>query len=65
MNFGKKSQGLSINIIIILLVGIIALAVVLLYIFGVFGTARGTSLKVFDIGGNITKNATQSAASYG
>jgi hypothetical protein len=46
-------------------VGIIALAVVLLYIFGVFGTARGTSLKVFDIGGNITKNATQSAASYG
>ena len=64
MNLGKKSQGLPMHVIIILLIGLVALAVVLMYIFGVFGTAKGTSLKLFDIGGNITENATKTA-SYG
>ena len=53
----KKSQGLPIHIIIVILIGIIVLAVVLLYVFGVIGESSNSTFKILNIGGNITKNA--------
>lgn len=64
MSLAKKSQGLPIHVIIIILIGVIVLAIILMYVFGIMGTASANSNSLFNIGGNITKNATNSI-SYG
>ena len=60
MNVSRKSQGLSIHVIIVILIGVIVLAVVLMYILGIMGSAGKSSSDLFNIGGNITENATNS-----
>lgn len=64
MKLGEKGQGLPIHIIIVLILGLIVLAVILLYIFGVFGAGGKTSGIAFDIGGNISKNASDTTAGF-
>lgn len=60
----KKGQGLPIYAIIIIIIGIVVLAVVILYILGVSGKSTDYSKFFFNIGGNITKNATGTSCDY-
>jgi len=61
----KKAQGLPMYVIAILIIGLIALVLVLLYLFGVFGEGSRLSDVFFWMGGNITENATEEAAALG
>ena len=57
MKIGGKGQGMPIHVIVVVILGIIILAVVLLYIFGVLGQGGESSMKIFDIGQNVGDNA--------
>ena len=57
----KKSQGLPIYVIIIIILGIVVLALVLLYILGVTEQGGDISKSIFGIGGNITKQANETS----
>ena len=56
----KKSQGLPIHVIILLILGIIVLAIVLMYIFGVIGKANEGAQKMWNIGSNIIESSSES-----
>ena len=58
---GRKAQGLPIYVIVIIIIGLIALTVLLLYAFGVIGKGISLSDLFFNLGGNITENASQEA----
>ncbi len=64
MRVGEKAQGLPIHVIIVLVLGIIILAVVLLYVFGVIGEGSKASIDIFNIGGNVSKNATEEVTGF-
>jgi hypothetical protein len=61
----KKAQGLPIYAIVIILLGIIILAVVLLYILTVTGRGSEAAQTFFGFGGNVTENATETAGGFG
>ena len=65
LKLNKKAQGLPMYVIAILIIGLIALVLVLLYVFGVFGEGKSISDLFFSMGGNITENATAEAAELG
>jgi len=60
----KKAQGLPIYAIAIVIIGVIAVALILLYVFGVFGEGKALSLSFFHTGGNVTENASQTVEGY-
>ncbi len=53
----KKSQGLPIHVVVVILLAIIVLVVVLLFAFGIIGEGLEISTGVFDVGENVTENA--------
>ena len=60
MEIGGKGQGMPIHVIIVLILGIIVLAAILFYVFGVFQESGDSVVTVFDIGANVTNNSSES-----
>jgi hypothetical protein len=61
----KKAQGLPIYAVVVIVLGIVVLAVVLIYILMVSGKGADISKIFFNLGGNVSKNASCTAANYG
>lgn len=60
----KKAQGLPIYAIVILILGIVILALVLIYILMVSGKGTSISNIFFQLGGNVSSNASGAAKGY-
>jgi hypothetical protein len=60
----KKGQGLPIQAIIIIIIAVVVLAVIILYVLGVSGKGSDYSKFFFNIGGNVTQNATGTSCEY-
>jgi hypothetical protein len=60
----KKAQGLPIYAVIVIVLGIVVLAVVLIYILMVSGKGADISKIFFNLSGNVAGNATNTACGY-
>jgi len=60
----KRAEGLPMYAIGVILIGIIILAVVLIFIFGVSGQGTNLSQGLFNIQGNVTSNASATAKGF-
>jgi len=60
----KKAQGLPIYAVIIIILGIVILALVLIYILMVTGKSTDISKIFFQLGGNVSSNATNASCGY-
>jgi len=60
----RKAQGLPIYAVIVIVLGIVILALVLIYILMVSGKGTDISKTFFNLGGNISSNATDVAKNY-
>jgi len=60
----KKAQGLPVYAIIVLVLGIVVLAVVLIYILMVSGKGTDISKIFFNLSGNVAANASNTTCKY-
>jgi len=61
---GKKAQGLPLYAIAIIILGLIVLAVLLIYVFFITGQGTNTTLGFIKIGGNVTNQAHSTATGF-
>jgi len=57
MRIGGKGQGLPMHVIVVIMLGIIILAVIMMYLFGVFGEGGRQSINALNISKNVADNA--------
>ena len=60
----KKAQGLPIYAVIIIILGIVILALVLIYVLMVTGKGTDITKIFFQMGGNVSSNASNAACGY-
>jgi hypothetical protein len=60
----RKAQGLPIYAVVIIILGIVILALVLIYMLMVTGKGAEISKIFFNMGGNVSNNASNAACGY-